>query len=265
MKRLVAIGLCGVVVSVGGAALGRAQDARDAGGIAALEQQRAEVGREYASIEKKLADRQKAIDEQAGVVAARKAAQAAEAAFNDFAANNAVYAKLVKDRNTANAASANALEAAKIADAEYPELRKQLNANSARKHELSKSLQDAPKDVQEQVKKEMEGLDKQTQEINRKKVERRVVLNAKPEVLDAVKAAAAAESALQEFVKSNADYIKLARERGEAGDAFHKAMSAAQAADAEYAPLRKQLDTVRGRINEIDWKIAASKQGKPAK
>jgi chromosome segregation ATPase len=265
MKRLMAVGLCGVLVCSGGIAVVLAQNAAISGGVAALEQQKGEIDKEIKAVEQKLAVRRKAIEEQANVAAARKVKDTAEKAFNDFTASDAVYTKLDQERKAKSAASVTALENAKTADAEYLALRKQLIEVNTKRGEAEKKLREAAPDAQEALKQELAGFAKEAREIEKKKTECQALLKAKPEVAEAIKAAAAADTPYQEFVKNNAEYLKLAKESKEAGTAYRKVFDEGKAADAEYTLLSKQLEDVRVRRNEIEKTIAEAKKAEKTK
>jgi hypothetical protein len=227
-----------------------------------LEQQKAAAAAQYEESRQKLDARRKAIEDMPAVAAAKKVSEPAIKAYNDFIANNAAYVKFAKDRKEANEASTAALENAKKADTEYLALRKQGVEVAAKRQAAQAKLQSAAPAEQELVKQEIAALDKEVRDIEQKKTDRRKAMADLPELAAAAKAAAAAESAYQEFVKGNVEYVKLDKDRSEAEGAYRKAQSEAQAADADYKALYAQRDAARGVIRDLEKKIAEAKKTK---
>lgn len=250
MRKLVAAIACAGVVMAGLPVAVRAQES------AALEQQKAAAATELASLNQKVTDREKAINEQPAIVEAKKGADTAEAAFRDFEANNAGYSAAVKARAATSTASAKALEAAKTNDAVYVSLRKQGDEVTAKRREIEPKLRDAAPDAQTSLKEELASLDKQARDINQKKEERRKGFAEKPELAEANKAAQAAEKALQDIVKDDADYNRLAKARNESATLYRATLDKARTSDAEYGALKAQQAAANAKVNELNRKIA---------
>ena len=260
MNRLIVTALCAGMVYAGGTGAVRAQEVA-AGGAATLERQKSEAAKELKAVEQKLAEREKALSEQPQVAEAKKAATAAEAAYKDFTTNNAEYIKLAKTQAETMAASRKAWDAAVSKDADLPQLRKQINELKAREGEAKTSLRKAAPDAQAALKKEIAGLADQAAALNLKIKEREQALNEQPDVAEAKKAASAAEAAYKEFVKSNAEYIKLLAARNETGAAYKKAMDAAKSADPAFLAFTQEKAAVRARLSEIEKKMGNAKKG----
>jgi chromosome segregation ATPase len=84
-------------------------------------------------------------------------------------------------------------------------------------------------------------------------------IEAKPLLSEAKKLWDSAETAYQEFVKSNADYSRLSKARGESDAAVRKALEDGRIASPEYMALRKQADELRAKLGALGSDATADK------
>jgi hypothetical protein len=109
------------------------------------------------------------------------------------------------------------------------------------------------------LEKERTAVDEEFRAVDQKRTELLKAIEASPALVELKKTSDTAESAYQDFVKNNPDYVRFLKARDESGAAYRKALEDAKAADAGYLANRKQRDELRAKKSELDKKVAAAK------
>ncbi len=229
MKKLMMVAGCAAVALSFGPVAARAEE------DAALKAQQQELMQ-------KIADRDKAIDSQAAVAAAKQAADAAKAATVAARKTNAEYVRLTSAKNAAREAQAKVLADLAAKDEQYAAAKTQAAEVDKKSNEAAKKLKDVAPDAKAALEAELSAIKAQKAPLQKTMSERMKVIEALPEAVAAKKAADEAKSALEAFEKSDAELGRLSTAEKDAQAAYNKAKNDGQAADAERAALQKQLN-----------------------
>lgn len=251
MVPVVAVGCACAFGSV--RSMGQGADA--AGGLAALEAQKAQLQAEMKAADVKRAEIVKALEAKPVLSEAKKLWDSAETAYQEFVKGNADYAKLSKARGDAEAAARKAIEDGKVANPEYVALRKQGEELRQKRGAIGK---DAALD-KAAVEKQKADLDAEMKTVESKKTEIRKTIEAQPANVELMNAAAAAAKAFDEFTKTNADFVRLLKARDDAANAYRKVLEDAKDADPDYTALRKQRDELKQKMSDIERQLAAAR------
>jgi len=219
------------------------------GGVAAIEQQLADVNRLLRGAEQKQSERVKCLEELKTLVDLKAASAKAECDLQAYAKSPDFLAPAAA-LDEARAALAAVIEEARKTDPGYADARKKLAEAMARKS--------AP-DMTEAA---LAAIDKEIAACEKRKAERRKALDAKPAVAAAAAKAKDAESALQALLCGDA-YRTYLQTRDETAQAYQAARAAAIAADADYAAAVAAANELRIRRDAIAKEVAALKAAPP--
>lgn len=100
----------------------------------------AEIDKEIAGYENQKTERRKVLSEMPAMVAAKKAADDAEAAFKEFVTNDPDYGKLKNAYDESRMRSTSQLEAAKAGDADYSALRAKMEDLRKQRAQISQQI-----------------------------------------------------------------------------------------------------------------------------